>query len=227
MATQEYSGAVKQSSNSGDDGIVTLSPNAETVTGTANNTAVTPLGLAAALGPRTLRGVLLGQGLGASQTATAAGSNGQVLIASSVGQPAFAGLSSSDGTIIFTAGSNSLGLQAVGGGLTWTVQTGSTQALVKSTGTFSNSAGSAVAFTLPSTAAVGDTFEVCNMGARAAGFTIGYNAGQYIRFGNITTTTTTGSLAASATGDAVRLVCSVANTEFVVTPGSMGNLTYV
>lgn len=210
----------------GQRGGVLLASNADAIAGTDTAKAITADDLKAKLGPQTQYSVQLGNATTGAFLSSNVGTSGQVLVGGTT-TPAFATLTSSDSTVSFTTGNNTLSLQAVGGGMTWTVQTGASQALVKSTGTFSNRAGSAVAFTLPVTAAVGDTFEVCNMGARAAGWTIAYNSGQSIIFGNVTTTTTTGSLAATAQGDAVRIVCAVANTTFVVTPGSIGNITYV
>lgn len=115
---------------------------------------------------------------------------------------------------------------AVGGGLVWTTVTAAAQTMVKSNGYFSNRGASAVAFSLPAVANVGDTFLVANLGARAVGWTITYGTGQYIRVGNQVTTTTTGSLSASATGDSIWLVCSVASTEFTAV-GPIGNWTVV
>lgn len=177
------------------------------------------------LGNQTQYGVLVGQGANAAVIATSQGTNGQVLLGGTT-NPAFATLTSSDSTVTFTTGNNSLSIQAVGGGMVWSVVTGASQAMVKSNGYFSNNAGAAVAFTLPASAAVGDTFAISNMGARAAGWSLAYGTSQYIRFGNSVTTTTTGSLAATQTGDSITLVCSVANTEFVVR-NSVGNITIV
>jgi len=61
------------------------------------------------------RGVLIGNGVN-PVVQTAAGTDGQVFIASSTLDPAFATLTSSDGSITFTPGSNSLSLQAAIGG---------------------------------------------------------------------------------------------------------------
>lgn len=225
---KRYFGSIPVANNISTSGVTLLSTNANTVSGTENSTAVTPSGLNAKLnGANTQYAVLLGGGVGVSVQPSNVGTNGMVLISATAGNPQFALITSAGGSIVFSLGANTLNMEASGGGLVWSVITGASQAMVKSNGYFSNRAGSAVAFTLPVSAAVGDTFEVANMGARATGWTIAYGTGQYIRFGNQTTTVTTGSLAATATGDAVRLVCSVANTEFVVTPGSQGNITLV
>ena len=58
----------------------------------------------------TLYGVLLGEGTN-NVNVTAAGTNGQVLIASSSGDPQFSTITSSGGTITFTLGYNSLNIE--------------------------------------------------------------------------------------------------------------------
>ena len=79
--------------------------------------------------------------------------------------------------------------------------------------------------TLPTVAAVGDTIEVVGMGTGK--WLIAQNANQSIHFESITTTIGVGgSLAAALQYDCVKLICSVANLEFVVV-SSVGNLTYV
>jgi hypothetical protein len=109
------------------------------------------------------------------------------------------------------------------GQLIWNVITTNT-AIAKDNGYFTNS-GSQVTVTLPSTAAVGDTFSVSNIAS--GGFLVAQNAGQLIQFGDVTTTTGTGgSLASTHLGDTVTLVCAVANTKFVGI-SSMGNLIVV
>lgn len=108
---------------------------------------------------------------------------------------------------------------------TWTVITGNTQALVAANGYISNNATQAVVYTLPATAAVGDTFEVNAIDA--FGWSIAQNASQTIRVGNVATTAGVGgSLASSANGDWVRIVCTVANTSFIASV-QQGNLTVV
>src|SRR5258708_7123065 len=72
--------------------------------------------------------------IGSSTTSTlsslAVGTNGQVLIAATTADPAFASLTSTGGTIAFTTGANTLNLEVVGMGLTWVDATGATQALL-------------------------------------------------------------------------------------------------
>ena len=107
-----------------------------------------------------------------------------------------------------------------GSGITWSVVTVNT-AMVKSNGYFANSA-STLTFTLPATAAVGDTFQIESM--NTGGWIVAQNAGQTIRYGNLTTTTGTGgSLASTSIGDGVWIVCNVANTGFQIV-GNPGNI---
>lgn len=113
---------------------------------------------------------------------------------------------------------------ASGGGLTWTVVTGTTQTAAVNNAYFANNAG-LVTVTLPSTAAVGSVVAVAWMGA--GGWKVAQAASVLIQFGNkVTTTGTGGSLASTASGDVVTMVCNVANTGWVVT-SSIGNITIV
>ena len=227
MATQTYLGYVNNATQPDQlEGIAVIATDATTVTATSTNSVVCPHGLGAALGALTLNGILYGGGPSVSLQATSAGTNGQVLIAATGAPAAFSTLTSSSGTISFTAGANSLDMNAVDSGIVWSVITAaSVNPIVKSNGYFTNRSGT-VSLTLPSVAAIGDTFRVSNMGAAAQGWQIFYNASQYIRFGNVLTTTTTGSLEANETGASLELVCSVANTEFVV-QSSQGNILYI
>lgn len=114
---------------------------------------------------------------------------------------------------------------ASGGGFTWQVDTGVATNMVTLNGYIANN-GAQTVFTLPATAAVGDTFRVTGMN-NATGWKIAQNAGQTIHFGAIDTTTgATGYLESTATYDAVELVCNVANTDFIIL-SSVGNISVV
>ena len=143
---------------------------------------------------------------GAHQSVASVGTSGQVLTSNGAGAlPTFQ--------------------DAAGGGLSWSVVTGTTQAMVAQEGYFANNAGTVTA-TLPATAAVGDTFAIAGMN-NSTGWTIAQNAGQTIHFGTSDTTTGVGgSLSSTATYDSVELVCNVANTDFIVVQ-SVGNITVV
>lgn len=83
--------------------------------------------------------------------------------------------------------------------------------------------GTLLTLTLPVTAAVGSVLQIAGMNAGL--WSIAQNASGIIHYGNQNTTTgVTGSLSSILTYDAVKLVCSVANNEWVVA-SSVGNLT--
>lgn len=106
------------------------------------------------------------------------------------------------------------------GTFAWSVVTVST-ALVKSNGYFANST-SVLTFTLPTTAAVGDTFSISSMNTGL--FTIAQNAGQSIRIGAVISTAGTGgSVVNTSIGDGLTIICNVVNTGFQVVPGYLGN----
>jgi hypothetical protein len=76
-------------------------------------------------------------------------------------------------------------------------------------------------FTLPASCAVGDTVEVIGNGATSAVFTVAKASGQAIYFGSGTAYS---SIAAGAAGDAIKLTCTAANTDWSVT-SSEGSFT--
>lgn len=105
-----------------------------------------------------------------------------------------------------------------------TIVTAASANLVAKQGVIANRA-TLVTLTLPTVAAVGDTIEVVGMGAGK--WTIAQNANQSIHFQSVTTTIGVGgSLSAALQYDCVKLMCSVANLEYIVV-SSCGNLTYV
>lgn len=105
----------------------------------------------------------------------------------------------------------------------WIVVTDATDDLVANQGVFANR-GAGVTLTLPTTAAVGDSFQVVAMDA--GGFVIDYGTDQLIQVGNTATTTTTGSITSTGIGDWVELVCNVADTSFFANV-KQGNVTLV
>lgn len=113
-------------------------------------------------------------------------------------------------------------INATGGGLTWTVVTGATQAMAVNNGYIANRAGT-VAFTLPTTSAVGDIVAVTGINT-ATGWSIAYTTNQQIFFGTSSATITTGTLASINIRDSVRLVCVTANLTWNVLD-SVGNIT--
>lgn len=84
--------------------------------------------------------------------------------------------------------------------------------------------GASVAFTLPTTANRGDLIYIT---CYTDGWTLAQNAGQQIRIGSNTTTLGAGgSLASTATGDTILLLCVADDTTFLVL-NMVGNITYV
>jgi len=91
-------------------------------------------------------------------------------------------------------------------------------------GYIANNAG-LVTLTLPTTSALGSVIEVVGKGA--GGWRIAQNASGIIHFGNINTTTGTGGyLQSTLTYDAIRIVCTVADTEWTVL-SVQGNITVI
>lgn len=111
------------------------------------------------------------------------------------------------------------------GGLTWSTTSSTTIALL-SNNAYVTTAGSAVAATLPASPALYDTITIIVNGAGVV--TIGENSGQQMRFGNVTTTVTTGSLANTAQGDVITLRCTTAGASaFWIMEKAVGNWTVV
>ena len=111
------------------------------------------------------------------------------------------------------------------GGISWTNVTGTTQSMAVNSAYIANNA-SQVVFTLPSSASVGQSVRVAGNGA--AGWKIAQNASQVIHYGNQNTTTGTGgSLTSTNQYDAIELVCTVTNTDWVATGIAQGNITVV
>jgi hypothetical protein len=82
-----------------------------------------------------------------------------------------------------------------------------------------------VTLTLPTTSAVGSVIEVVGKGA--GGWRISQNASELIHFGNVNSTTGTGGyLQSTLTYDAIRIVCTVADTEWTVL-SVQGNITII
>lgn len=142
-------------------------------------------------------------------------------IGSTGADPTAATLTAGTG-ISITNGAGSITVAGVGGGLTWTVVTGATQAMASNNGYIANRAGT-VAFTLPTTSAVGDLIAVTGINT-ATGWSIAYTTNQQIFFGTSSTTITSGSLASINIRDTVYLVCMTANLTWNVV-SSIGNIT--
>lgn len=166
--------------------------------------------------------VQIGGATSSTLSNTNVGTSGQLLIGGTT-SPAFATVTGTGG-ITFTTGNNTLQINGTGGGLTWTVVTGATQAMTSNNGYIANRAGT-VAFTLPTTSAVGDVIAVTGINT-ATGWSIAWTTNQQIFFGTATTTVTTGSLASTNIRDTVYIVCVIQNLTWNVV-SSIGNITCV
>ena len=149
---------------------------------------------------------------------------GQLLIGTTAGDPSAATLTAGTGVSISSV-SGAVTVNAIGAGLTWSTVTGTTQAAAVNNGYIANNAG-LVTVTLPAVSAVGDMVWVTGEN-NATGWKVAQNAGNTIFMGSGTSTAGTGgSLASTATHDAVLLMCITANANWQVM-NSMGNITIV
>lgn len=106
----------------------------------------------------------------------------------------------------------------------WTEVTGTSQTAATNNGYIANNAA-LVTITLPATAAVGKTIKIVGKGAGL--WKIAQAAGQTIHVGNVNTTTGAGgSVTATNRYDSIELVCTTANTDYVVS-SSTGSFTIV
>jgi hypothetical protein len=127
--------------------------------------------------------------------------------------------------ITVTPGANTITIAATASGFTWTdVTTTGPIAMVKENGYIADSA-LLITFTLPTSAAFGDTIRI--MGKGAGLWTITYGANQQIIYGKNSTSVTTGSLSSTNAADCVELICSTASiTQPLFTVfSSIGNLS--
>lgn len=86
--------------------------------------------------------------------------------------------------------------------------------------------GSTLNLTLPATCAAGKTIRIA--GASNGGWTIVQGSGQSIKFGNVSTTIGAGGSLSSTEGyDSIELLCTVANSTFILPSGPQGNPSWV
>jgi hypothetical protein len=139
--------------------------------------------------------------------------NGQIAIGSTGKMPILSTLTAGTGMAVTNgAGSISIAAAPPGGAyLSW--QSISANTTLASNNGYIVSSG-ALSLALPTTASLGSIIVVILTGGTS--WTITQAAGQSIRIGNITTTTGTGgSTTSSATGDAMLLMCTTANTSWL------------
>lgn len=136
----------------------------------------------------------------------------------------FKSLTSTGNTVTITSDSNTVNLESSsspGGGITWN-SSNTTQSMSADNG-YVTTASTLTTFTLPSTITFGKTVEIA--GNSTGLWQLNQNSGQQIRFGNTATTVTSGILSATSQGDCIKLICTSANTSFIVT-SSMGNIFF-
>lgn len=121
-------------------------------------------------------------------------------------------LSASGSTVTITGGTS----------FTWSTVTASTLSMVSNNGYIANYSGQ-LACTLPTTSNVGDIITITNINT-AAGWKITYTTNQEIFIGSTHSTVTSGSLAATALGDTITMVCLTANLTWQVI-SMVGNIT--
>ena|SRR5690606_494034 len=128
-------------------------------------------------------------------------------------------------TVTGNPGTSTLTIADSGGtGFTWNEITGTSSGMTVNNGYIANNAG-LVTLTLPASAALGSVIEVAGKGS--GGWTIAQNSGQTIHFGAQNSTTGAGgSISSTLQYDTIRIVCTTADTDFVVL-SSVGNLTVV
>lgn len=115
---------------------------------------------------------------------------------------------------------------AITGLTSWVEVTGTSQAMSVNTGYIANNAG-LITFTLPSTAAIGDSLRI--LGKGVGGWKIAQNATQQIIFGKLSTTSGIGgSLASTHLNDCIELRCITSGTATIwEVASSVGNITVV
>ena len=112
----------------------------------------------------------------------------------------------------------------ISGGISWTEVTGTSQNMVADNYYWANNA-SQVTMALPTTAAKNTVLRVAGYGA--GGWTITQSSGQIIHYlSQDTTTGATGSITSTQRYNSIELLCTVADTEWVVLQVT-GNLTVV
>lgn len=151
--------------------------------------------------------------------------DGQLLIGSTASPNIKVNTLTAGAGVTITNGSGSITIAATGtGNVVWQTITAS-QTLAVNHGYICISPGGALSLALPATSALGDIIEVTLDGATS--WTITQAAGQQIRFGSTQTTAGAGgSLASTAAGDTIRMVCQTANLKWNIL-SSVGNLTVV
>lgn len=150
------------------------------------------------------------------------GLDGEILIGATGASPEFSSLQSSSGTLSFVKGPNSLDINVVGGGMSWSTVSIDT-AMVVNNG-YVTAGASQIKLLLPATSSVGQVVKIIDSGLAAANspYRITQNANQYIASTLQLSTSigVGGYLECAASADekyaATTLRCIVADTVWVV-----------
>ena len=149
--------------------------------------------------------------------------NGQLAIGSTGVDPVAATITAGTGVSV-SNGAGTITVNALGGGLSWSVVTGVSQSATVNNGYVANNAGQVVV-TLPAVSAVGDVVGVTGIN-NATGWKLAQNAGNQIFMGTSSTTAgATGYLESTATRDSVFVMCTSVNANWQVVTGPVGNIT--
>jgi len=141
--------------------------------------------------------------------------DGQLIIGYSGSTPLAASLVSADASITITPSAGGVDLASSGGGsIDYTVVTGSSQAAAVNSGYIANNAATAVSFTIPVTAAIGDSINIIGKGS--AKYEIYPSAGSSIKHLDDTATTGTHFIMTNAKA-AVEIISSTTNVDWTVT----------
>lgn len=175
----------------------------------------------------TQHGVLLGEAAG-TIVATAALTNGQLLIGSTGADPVPASLTAG-ANVTITPGAGTLTIAATAATPVFSNVTGTSQTMAAGGQYLANNSG-LVTFTLPATAAVGTVMLIASAGANIGGWTVAQGTGQSVQVGNVVSTAgATGSVSSTSSsgGDSLEIVCTVANTTWVAATAPQGALAIV
>lgn len=172
----------------------------------------------------TAHSLYVGNGTSAP-TALGVATNGQLAIGSTGADPVLATLTGGTGISIDNTTPGAITINSTQGAQTWVNQTATAVTMAAQTAYVSTSTANAlITYTLPTTAAVGDTFRI--VGKTTGGWTLQAAAGQTVNVGNVATTTA-GSVSSSQTFDSVQIVCITANTVFSIISGVSADFTIV
>jgi hypothetical protein len=143
---------------------------------------------------------------------TSSMTNGQLIIGSTGATPTTSTLTAGSNISIVNA-AGSITISATGlAGFSWTVVSGTSQAMAVNNGYVTNNAG-LVTLTLPASSIVGDEIDIIGKGA--GGWKVQCGGGQTIVVGS-STTTSGGSVASTNAKDSFYMICTAANTEWTV-----------